>query len=357
VLKIELSGANAGYGVKGLQVTSTGSTIRGLVINRFNSGGVELNGANNVIQGSFIGTDLSGMTEVGYPQPDYPPGWISEAIRVINASHTVVGGVTPAARNVIVGLRGVGIDLAPGGAPVYGNGVTANDAGDADSGASQLQNFPVLTAASAASTMVQGSLSSTPNITFRLEFFANAACDPSGHGEGQRFLDFRNVTTDGSGAAPFSLPLSASATMGEHVTATATDLSSNTSQFSPCVAVTAPPATPSPTPTSTATPTATETPTATATPTATTTATNTPQGAALTATTTSTRTPTATHTPTPTQAPTPTRRSGRVGSGGDAWTAFDLYASSVEPAEESGGMAQFARPWRGETAGLGMLAS
>jgi hypothetical protein len=38
---------------------------------------------------------------------------------------------------------------------------------------------------SASSTLVTGTLNSTATTTFRLEFFANAACDPSGHGEGE----------------------------------------------------------------------------------------------------------------------------------------------------------------------------
>ena len=74
----------------------------------------------------------------------------------------------------------LGIDL--------GNlGVNPNDAGDLDTGANNLQNFPVLT--SATGGQVVGSLNSTPSSTFRVEFFANTVCYPSGNGEGETFLE------------------------------------------------------------------------------------------------------------------------------------------------------------------------
>jgi hypothetical protein len=100
-----------------------------------------------------------------------------------------------------------------------------------------LQNFPVLSSASSSggSTTIQGSLNSRPNTTYRLEFFSSAACDPSGHGEGQTFLAATSVTTDGSGNAAFTATVTPPA--GEaFLTATATDPANNTSEFSRCLA-------------------------------------------------------------------------------------------------------------------------
>ena len=109
-----------------------------------------------------------------------------------------------------------------------------NDPGDLDSGVNNLQNFPVLTAAAGNGVdrvTVDGSLNSTADTQFRIEFFASTTADPTGYGEGERYLGFATVTTDGSGNATFSETLVAPVADGEFVTATATDASGNTSEF------------------------------------------------------------------------------------------------------------------------------
>ena len=67
--------------------------------------------------------------------------------------------------------------------------------------------------------------------TFRLEFFANPAPDPSGYGQGQTYLGFVNVTTDGSGNASFTATGLAATTAGQWVSATATAPDGSTSEF------------------------------------------------------------------------------------------------------------------------------
>ena len=90
----------------------------------------------------------------------------------------------------------MGIELVEAG-PIWG--VTTNDGGDGDSGANDLQNFPVLTSATSGTTTIEGTFNSAPNTEFRLEFFSNSACDPSSHGEGETFIGYTTVVTDGSG--------------------------------------------------------------------------------------------------------------------------------------------------------------
>jgi hypothetical protein len=87
---------------------------------------------------------------------------------------------------------------------------------------------------------VQGVLMGVANTTYRLQFFANTACDPSGFGEGQRLLGTFTVTTNASCQASFVLTLAAPLPPGQSVTATATDPGNNTSEFSRCVMVVTP---------------------------------------------------------------------------------------------------------------------
>src|SRR5205814_1988280 len=69
---------------------------------------------------------------------------------------------------------------------------------------------------------------------------ASAAADPSGFGEGQRYLGSAAVTTDASGNASFNLTLAAATTAGEVVSATATDAAGNTSEFAQALPISGP---------------------------------------------------------------------------------------------------------------------
>ena len=76
-------------------------------------------------------------------------------------------------------------------------------------------------------------MNSTANTAFRLEFFSNAACDPTGNGDGDTFLGSLPVTTDGAGNVSFTASLPA-VSAGQAITSTATDPANNTSEFSTC---------------------------------------------------------------------------------------------------------------------------
>ena len=54
----------------------------------------------------------------------------------------------------------------------------------------------------AGSTTVAGTLASGAATTYRVELFANAACDASGSGEGRDFLGAVDVATDAGGNGP-----------------------------------------------------------------------------------------------------------------------------------------------------------
>jgi CSLREA domain-containing protein len=219
------------------------------VLIQFTSGTAD----NNVVQGNFIGVGANGTTALGNTD---------NGVGVLGNNNSV-GGTTAGAGNTIANSGSDGVEIGGGtGNLILGNSisgstglgielhdaqadgsVTPNDANDADTGANNLQNFPLLTSASSSggNTTIVGTLNSTASTAFRVEFFSNATCDASGNGEGRTFLGFANVTTDGAGNAIINTTLGVATTVGEVVTATATDASNNTSEFSQCVNITPPP--------------------------------------------------------------------------------------------------------------------
>jgi hypothetical protein len=104
-------------------------------------------------------------------------------------------------------------------------GVTPNDAAtalDADTGANNLQNFPVIArvTTSGGQTTIDWTLDSLPSRSFQIEFFSGG-CDGSGHGEGETYLGSTRVITGADGHADGSTLVATTAT-GAMVTASAT---------------------------------------------------------------------------------------------------------------------------------------
>ena len=150
--------------------------------------------------------------------------------------------------NSIYNNGDLGIDL---GAGASGNGVTNNDNGDGDGGINQLQNFPVIDRVFVDGTnyTIQGTLNSTANSDFDIEIFSNNVCNPDRdgnaqaveYGEGEKYHSTTTVTTDGTGVASFSTTVAINDAANNIFTATATDTSNNTSEFSQCETVSIPP--------------------------------------------------------------------------------------------------------------------
>ncbi len=118
---------------------------------------------------------------------------------------------------------GLAVDLG-------GDGVTLNDLGDDDLGPNNLQNYPVLAAATTigSATTIVGSLNSNSDSTYLIEFYSNTVLDPSGYGEGENYLGFVNVTTNAVGDASFSFAPPAAVPAGKFITSTATRLDDET---------------------------------------------------------------------------------------------------------------------------------
>jgi uncharacterized repeat protein (TIGR01451 family) len=236
------------------------------------------------ILGNLIGTTQDGEQALGNAEG---------GIFIRDSSAIMIGGTETGARNVIaangeggwagitvlespahgiriqrnvIGVSRSGATLLPNGGSgieLGGDGTTPNDvsftvdpidarvpegnsgttdtefdvhlAVDEDDGANGLQNFPVLTFASAQSAIVEGTLQSRPSTNYTIELFENEICHTTGYGEGGRFLTETSVTTDATGTATFRIE--APVTSGAWVTATATDPAGNTSEFSRCLRV------------------------------------------------------------------------------------------------------------------------
>jgi hypothetical protein len=227
--------------------------------------GIQVQGSGTVIQGNFIGTDATGTYR--FPNKD-------EGIRVVyllsgTVQNILIGGTGPGEGNVIaynggnggivveghsgstpptgitirgnsifdnsgaVATSGLGIDLITDSSP----GVTFNDAGDADAGPNGFQNYPIIDSVTygASTTTVTGTFNSAASSSFDLDFYASSICSPRPQDlpEGKTYLGTFPVTTNASGDATFNAVLPMAVANGSPITATATDSTGNTSEFSP----------------------------------------------------------------------------------------------------------------------------
>jgi hypothetical protein len=90
-----------------------------------------------------------------------------------------------------------------------GAGVTPNDLLDADGGPNGQLNMPVLTSATIDGSdqiTVVAKYHGAPSTAHALYLFSNAACDPSGHGEGEEpYPGVKAFLTDASGNAEMTI--------------------------------------------------------------------------------------------------------------------------------------------------------
>lgn len=242
---VEISNGGTGNVIGGLTPT-TRNLISG------NGDGIQIGpgATGNTVWGNYIGTQVNGTGSL----PNSGVG-----IRINGALHNLIGGSTISQGNVIAfnGAEGIRvshqnlaltIDNTISHNLIFGNdklpvdlgsdGVTANDAGDADYGDNNLQNYPdSMTAVRlGASMMLTGKLQSQANNTYQLEFYRSQTCNVLGHGDAQTFVGTLNVTTAANGQVQFATLVNYAGS--GFISATATDLSSgDTSEFSICTAI------------------------------------------------------------------------------------------------------------------------
>ena len=238
------AGGSAALGNAGSGITITGAsgnTIGGTtvaarnVISANTGNGVNIaSGASaNVIQGNFIGTDISGTAALGNG---------ANGVVITSASNNIIGGTPAGAGNIIAnsGNDGVLVDTGTGNA-IRGNSIfsSTNLGIELINNGNNNQAAPVLASAVATATTItiQGTFAGAANSSYTLEFFANSTANPSGFGEGSQLLGSATVATDASGTATFTLTFTVMVTPGQVVSATATDPARNTSEFAQDVMV------------------------------------------------------------------------------------------------------------------------
>ena len=128
--RIVLNGASAGLGVNGLTITGGLSAVRGLVIRNFTADGILLSGrGGNLIEGNYIGTDVTGAVDQGNGL---------NGVYVLNSGGNTIGGSSALARNLVSGNGGEGVRVD--GSPSTGNVIQGNFIGTSASGLADLGN-------------------------------------------------------------------------------------------------------------------------------------------------------------------------------------------------------------------------
>jgi len=247
--------AGSSHNLIGTNGDGTSDFFEGNVISgSTESSGIQINSSQNQISGNYIGTNKSGLVDMGNSSSGI---LITETVTDILIGGSNQQGNTIAFNNMtgvlvygpsvndiqifnnsIFNNSFSGIDLA---GDLQETGVSHNDPGDLDSGPNDLMNFPVLSNAASITGFIGISgemINSLPFTSYQLQFFNNDECDPGGYGEGKTYLGSKQVFTDSYGNASFSATFSGIVHAGDFITATATAYG-KTSEFSACVEVTA----------------------------------------------------------------------------------------------------------------------
>ncbi|MBN8249174.1 MAG: hypothetical protein J0L84_17230, partial [Verrucomicrobia bacterium] len=238
---VDVTGTNALGNSTGVELSDViNARVDANVISANRFLGVSVGGSrdgNNVLTGNAIGTDRGGTLRLGNART---------GIQVFGTTPLRIGGLLPGEANLIAFNEEDGIAVPIRDATVFiranrifsnahlgidrgDNGPASNDPGDAQ----DPTNAPRLTEATLneGSVQVRGVMEGAASASYRMDFFASPAPDPSGVGEGAQFLGSITHTTDATGAAPFEAAFPEVAS-GRWITATATDALGDTSEFS-----------------------------------------------------------------------------------------------------------------------------
>lgn len=254
-LDTNASGGDLGSSFNALRVAGDSNQIGGTsasaanVVGHTNTHAVYLTGSNNTVQGNYVGVMPDGT----------PVGNTGVSIRVSGSGNTIGG--TGAGEGNTLAHAGWGVSIGAGtghtvrGNSIYNhsqaphgiafdrfsNGPTPNDAGDSDTGANRLQNFPEIQSADydggTDAVTLTYRVPSDPSLTgsgasrypLTVDFYR-----ADGNGSGAAYLGSDTYTSADYTAGPdkqITFTPAASVTRSNRVLATATDANGNTSEF------------------------------------------------------------------------------------------------------------------------------
>jgi hypothetical protein len=176
-------------------------------------------------------------TQVGVAANGSALGNGAAGIALTASSKNTIGSISSSVpQNVVANNPGAGVQINSGTQDailkdsIFANGSLGIDLA---AGANANQAAPVLSSVESvtAGTQVTGTLTSKPSTTYTLEFFASEAGDASG----EYLLGTTTVKTNALGVATFTYTGSALPSGATFVTATATDPSNDTSEFSTAI--------------------------------------------------------------------------------------------------------------------------
>ncbi len=216
---------NGGDGIfTSIPSTVIGGTTPGAgnIISGNMANGVDIQANGALVQGNFIGTDVTGTKALG--NGTGTSGW---GVFLKFSSGATIGGTTPGAGNIIAFNKSGGVQVSNNtGNEIEQNSIFANGG----PGISAPANAPVLTSAisSNGNLVIDGTLTGTARTTYTLEFFSN----PDATNGGKTYLGSITVTTDVTGKASFQASFAVTVGGGQFISATATDPFHTTSRFS-----------------------------------------------------------------------------------------------------------------------------
>lgn len=262
--------ANGSFGVfvnGSSNITIGGNTAVARNVISGNGVGINIIGlasTNVTVQGNYIGTNVTGAAGLGNNSGitlnnfaansgitiGSPVGTTAAAQIAANAN--VISFNTPG-NGVSMGNGGNGVSVR--GNSIYSNaalglnivggaetqGITANDVNDADTGTNNIQNYPVINAATTAggNTTISGTLNSVDSASYVIDLYRSPTANARGNGEGQTYVGSTTVTLPLSvNTGNFSLTVAGTFT-GQFISGTATAADGSTSEFGVTRVVTA----------------------------------------------------------------------------------------------------------------------